>query len=82
VALRPEGRFGPRTILLSARPRTEAVVGFDALNQKIADLSREVRGRRRAETELRTQNETLEQRIEARAGEIRDVFARLYESEH
>jgi PAS domain S-box-containing protein len=82
VALRPEGRFGPRTILLSARPRTEAVVGFEALNQKIADLSREVRGRRRAETELRAQNETLEQRIEARAQEIRDVFSRLYDSEH
>jgi PAS domain S-box-containing protein len=57
------------------------VVSFAALNQKIADLSREVRGRRRAETELRELNNTLEQRIEARTQEISDVFLKLFESE-
>lgn len=81
AALRPEGQFGPRTVLLNARPKPDAVAGFAALNQKRADLSRKVRGRRRAESELRELNETLEQRIEARAAEIREVFSKLYESE-
>jgi PAS domain S-box-containing protein len=81
AALRPGGEFGPSTILLRSRPKNDAVVSFAALNQKIADLSREVRGRRRAETELRELNDTLEQRIEIRTQEIRDVFSRLYESE-
>jgi PAS domain S-box-containing protein len=81
AALRPGGEFGPRTILLRSRPKNEAVVSFAALNQKIADLSREVRGRRRAEAGLRELNDSLEQRIEVRSQEIRDVFSRLYESE-
>ena len=81
AALRPGGEFGPRTILLRSRPKNEAVVSFAALNQKIADLSREVRGRRRAESGLRELNDSLEQRIEVRSQEIRDVFSRLYESE-
>jgi len=79
--LRPGGEFGPRTILLRSRPKSEEVVSFAALNQKIADLSREVRGRRRAEAGLRELNDSLEQRIEVRSQEIRDVFSRLYESE-
>lgn len=81
AAVRPEGQFGPRTILLRLRPKSEAVGSFAALNQKIADLSREIRGRRQAETELRDLNNTLEQRIEARTQEIRDVFLQLFESE-
>lgn len=81
AALRPGGGFVPRTILLRSRPKNEAVVSFAALNQKIADLSREVRGRRRAEAGLRELNDTLEQRIEARTQEIREVFSRLYHSE-
>ena len=81
AALRPGGEFGPRTILLRSRPKNEAVVSFVALNQKIADLSREVRGRRTAEVGLRELNDSLEQRIEVRTQEIRDVFSRLYESE-
>jgi PAS domain S-box-containing protein len=81
AALRPAGQLGPRTILLRSRPKSEAVVSFATLNQKIADLSREIRGRRRAEAELRELNETLEQRIEARTREIRDALAQLYESE-
>ena len=81
AALRPGGEFGPRTILLRSRPKSEAVVSFAALNQKIADLSREVRGRRRAEAGLRELNDSLEQRIEIRTHEIREVFSRLYESE-
>ena len=81
AALRPGGEFGPRTILLRSRPKNEAVVSFAALNQKIADLSREVRGRRTAEVGLRELNDSLEQRIEVRTQEIRDVFSRLYESE-
>jgi PAS domain S-box-containing protein len=81
AGLRPEGEFGPGTILLRLRPKTEAVVSFAALNHKIADLSREVRARRQAEIELRELNETLEQRTEARAAEIREVFSQLYESE-
>ena len=66
AALRPGGEFGPRTILLRSRPKNEAVVSFAALNEKIADLSREVRGRRRAEAGLRELNDSLEQRIEIR----------------
>ena len=81
AALRPGGEFGPRTILLRSQPKNEAVVSFAALNQKIADLSREVRGRRRAEAGLRELNDTLEQRTEARTQEIRDVFSKLYDSE-
>ena len=81
AALRPGGEFGPKTILLRSRPKDEAVVSFAVLNQKIADLSREVRGRRRAEAGLRELNDTLEQRIEVRTQEIRDVFSKLYESE-
>ena len=81
AALRPGGEFGPRTILLRSRPKNEAVVSFAALNQKIGDLSREVRGRRSAEAGLRKLNDALEQRIEVRTQEIRDIFSRLYESE-
>jgi PAS domain S-box-containing protein len=81
AALRPEGQFGPGTILLGIKPKTDVVTGFAALNQKIADLSREVRGRRRAESQLRDLNEALAQSLEARAEEIRDLFPRLYESE-
>jgi PAS domain S-box-containing protein len=81
AALRPEGRLGPRTVLLRCRPKIEASVSFAALNQKIADLSREIRGRHEAETELKELNITLEQRIDARAEEIRAVFLQLYESE-
>jgi len=81
AALRPGGEFGPRTILLRSRPKNEAIVSFAALNQKIAELSREIRGRRTAEAGLRELNDTLEQQIEVRAQEIRDVFSRLYESE-
>jgi PAS domain S-box-containing protein len=81
AALRSGGEFGPKTILLRSRPKNEAVVRFAALNQKIADLSREIRGRRRAEDGLRELNDSLEQRIEVRTQEIRDVFSRLYESE-
>ena len=81
AALRPGGEFGPRTILLRSRPKNEAIVSFAALNQKIADLSREVRGRHRAEAELRELNDTLERRMEVRTQEIHDVFSRLYESE-
>ena len=80
-ALRVGGEFGPRTILLRSRPKNEAIVNFAAVNQKIGDLLREVRGRRRAEADLRELNDTLEQRIEMRTQEIRDVFSRLYESE-
>jgi PAS domain S-box-containing protein len=82
AALRPQGQFGPGTVLLRVTPASEALAGFAALNQKIADLSREVRGRQKAETELRELNETLEQRIASRAEEIREVFSKLYESEH
>jgi hypothetical protein len=74
-------RVRPKEILLRSRPKNEAVVSFVALNQKIADLSREVRGRHRAEAGLRELNDSLEQRIEVRTQEIRDVFSRLYESE-
>ena len=42
---------------------------------------RELAARRQAEQELQRLNETLEQRIEERAQEIRDVFAKLNESE-
>ena len=81
AALRVGGEFGPRTILLRSRPKNEAIVSFAAVNQKIGDLLREVRGRHRAEADLRELNDTLEQRIEMRTQEIRDVFSRLYESE-
>lgn len=81
AALPPAGQFGPRTILLRSRPKSEAVVSFAALNQKIADLSREIRGRHRAEAELRELNESLEQRIEVRTQEISDALSQLYASE-
>ena len=81
AALRPGEEFGPRTILLRSRPKDEAVVSFAVLNQKIADLSREVRGRRTAEVGLRELNDSLEQRIEVRTQETRDVFFKLYDSE-
>src|SRR5581483_10699599 len=67
--------------LLRCRQRAEAAIGFAALNQQIADLSQEIRGRRAAEAELHLLNETLEQRIEERAREVREVFSKLHESE-
>jgi PAS domain S-box-containing protein len=81
AALRAGGEFAPRTILLRSRPKDEAVLSFAVVNQKIGDLLREVRGRRRAEADLRELNDTLEQRIEMRTQEIRDVFSKFYDSE-
>jgi PAS domain S-box-containing protein len=81
AAMPPAGQLGPGTILLRLLPKSEAVVSIAALNQRIADLSHEIQGWRRAEAEIREFNETLEQRIEARAQEIHDVFSQLYESE-
>jgi PAS domain S-box-containing protein len=80
-ALRPLGEIAPRTILLRCRHKGDGAVGFAVLNQKIADLSREIRGRQAAEAELRQLNETLEQRIEERTNEVRAVFGKLHESE-
>jgi PAS domain S-box-containing protein len=81
VELRPVGQLGETAILLRARPRTNAVADVAALDQMIADFSRQVRGRRRAKTGPSALDESLEQSIEARAAEIRDVYSRLFDSE-
>jgi PAS domain S-box-containing protein len=80
-ALRPTGEIAPRTIFLRCRQKGEAAISFTVLNQKIADLSREITGRHAAEDDLRRLNETLEQRIEERTREVREVFGQLHESE-
>jgi PAS domain S-box-containing protein len=81
-ALRPAGNaLIEHTTLLRCRPKAKAAGGFAVLNQKIADLSREVRARQRAEASLRELNETLEQRIDKRTREVEQIFAQLHESE-
>jgi PAS domain S-box-containing protein len=80
-ALRPSGQIAPRTIFLRFRQKAEAAAGFAVLNQKISDLSREITGRHAADAELRRLNDTLEQRIEERTREVREVFGKLHESE-
>lgn len=81
AALRPGGEFGPGMILIRARPKHEAVVGFAALNRKIADLVREARGRRRRESEPRKRHGTIEQRVEARSQDLRNIISKLFETE-
>jgi PAS domain S-box-containing protein len=71
----------PPTILLRCRPKPEAVSRFRLLNRKIADLTREILGRRRAEQDLRRLNEVLEERIEERTREVKEASARMHETE-
>ncbi|HEY5210252.1 MAG TPA: ATP-binding protein [Stellaceae bacterium] len=67
----------PAAILLRCRLKPEAVSRFTLLNKRIAALTREIVGRHRAEEALRALNETLEERVGQRAGEIADTFERL-----
>jgi PAS domain S-box-containing protein len=75
------GSIPPFTIILRCRPKRETVSRFTLLNQKISELSREINARRRAEEELRLNNENLELRAEQRAQEIVRTADRLAETE-
>jgi PAS domain S-box-containing protein len=81
AALRPSGRIGPDVLMLRCRLQPEAVSRFTVLNQKISDLTREIMGRRNAEQQLQQLNDELETRVEERARQITETFARLDESE-
>ena len=59
---------------------SQAAVAID--NARLYEESqRELSARRKAEQQLQALNESLEQRIEERTREVRDVFAKLNESE-
>ena len=81
AALRPAGDIGRGAVLLRCRPKAGAISRFTALNQKITELTREITSRHHAEAQLRDLNATLEQRIDERTREIKEVFDQLHESE-
>ena len=81
AALRPAGDIGRGAVLLRCRPKAGAISRFTALNQKITELTREITSRHHAEAQLRDLNATLEQRIDERTREIKEVFDKLNESE-
>jgi PAS domain S-box-containing protein len=80
-AIRQADDGSPATILLRCRPRVESISRFTLLNQKIAMLTHEVLGRRRAEDALRRLNDELESRVEERAREIAKASTQLSEAE-
>jgi signal transduction histidine kinase len=55
----------PALLLLRLRPKASAVSPFRLLDEKLAELTRQVAAREKAERELRRLNETLEQRVSA-----------------
>jgi PAS domain S-box-containing protein len=81
AVLAPVDEIPPGTILLRCRGKPEAGSHFRLLNEKIAELSREVMRRRRVEDDLRRLNETLEDRVEQRAAEIKRASEKIGEVE-
>jgi PAS domain S-box-containing protein len=81
AALRPAGQIGTDMLMLRCRLKPEAVSRFTLLSQKITELTREIIGRRNAEEQLQRLNDELEARVEERARQIAETFARLNESE-
>ena len=74
------GVFTARAERILVGIAAQAAIAID--NARLYEASqRELAARRQAEQELQRLNETLEQRIEERTREIRDVFAKLNESE-
>ena len=74
------GVFTARAERILVGVAAQAAIAID--NARLYETSqRELTARRQAEQELQRLNETLEQRIEERTREVRDVFAKLNESE-
>ena len=74
------GVFTARAERILVGVAAQAAIAID--NARLYEASqREIAARRQAEQELQRLNETLEQRIEERTREVREVFAKLNESE-
>jgi PAS domain S-box-containing protein len=74
------GRFTEKAERILIGLAAQAAIAID--NARLYEASqRELAARRRAELELQTMNDTLEQRIQERTREVRGVFAQLNESE-
>jgi len=74
------GVFTERAERILIGVAAQAAIAID--NARLYEASqRELAARRRAEQELQSLNDTLEQRIQERTREVRDVFAQLHESE-
>ncbi len=74
------GVFTARAERILVGVAAQAAIAID--NARLYETSqRELAARQQAEQELQRLNETLEQRIEERTREVRDVFAKLNESE-